>query len=94
MLNKFDFICWEIEQKMRKFDYAPSIEHNWAIYPLRWYVSTGRAPTDFIIRFNQITERQKTTIAKRLLKAYRESGTHDAGINTVCQYIGFERNAA
>lgn len=93
MYNKFDFICWEIERKMRQQDGGPNIEHSWALYPVQWYVATGRAPTDFLIMFNNMTERQKSTVARRLLKTYRKGKrTYDDSINTVCDYLGFVRN--
>lgn len=91
MLAKFDFLLWEIEQKMRRFDNGPCIDHTWAIDPIKYYVNTGRAPTEFLVKLISVNERQKTTIAKRLLKAYRNHGDYNTSINTVCDYIGFQR---
>lgn len=58
-----------------------------ALYPLDWYISTGRAPTDFPRLLVNCSSRQFTTIANRLIKA----GTVEDAINSVCAYIGFRR---
>lgn len=58
-----------------------------ALYPLVWYISTGRAPTDFLRVLVNCTNRQFTTIANRLIKAK----TENAAISSVCDYIGFNR---
>lgn len=38
------------------------------IYPLLWYVNTGRASTDFLRHLVSCSKRQITTIANRLIK--------------------------
>lgn len=54
-----------------------------AIYPLSWYISTGRCPTESYMKIIRANSRQLTTIAKRLIV----SGSHDDTINRVMEYV-------
>lgn len=59
------------------------------ISPLIYYINTGRAPTDFLKLFINTGERQKATIANRLIKY---SGNYEKAIDNICAYLGFIRN--
>lgn len=54
------------------------------IEPLCWYITTGRAPTDFLCKLVNANSRQLTTISNRLAK----HGSYDDAIASVRQYLG------
>lgn len=77
----------DIEKKMWK---KCSINTSFAcIAPLTWYIDTGRATTDFLKILINTDERQKSTIANRLIKA--RCGDYNKIINDICNYLGYER---
>lgn len=85
-----DDTLWSIRQKIyRKLGDTRATEV--ALEPLAWYIGTGRAPLDFERRLKACTERQLSTVAGRLIKY--SGGDFQCAINSVCQYIGFERCA-
>lgn len=53
------------------------------IYPLSWYIVTGRCPTESYMKIVNANSRQLTTIAKRLMI----SGSHDDSIHRVMEYV-------
>ena len=59
------------------------------IAPLIYYINTGRASTDFLRILVNLTERQKSTIANKLIKNYNNT---ENAINSICKYVGFKRN--
>jgi hypothetical protein len=69
----------------KKYSIAESEKY---ISPLVYYISTGRASTEFLRILINLTERQKSTIANRLVKNY---GNDKEAIDSICQYIGYER---
>lgn len=83
-----DMVLWNIHSKIYS-KLGSTIETDNAIAPLEWYIRTGRAPYEFERLLIGCTSRQQTTIANRLIKC----GGHDyeEAINSVCQYIGFDR---
>lgn len=84
--TSIDNAIWDIKGKLwRKY---PIDESDRYISPLVRYISTGRASTEFLKVFINLTERQKTSVASRLVKHY---GNDDKAIDSVCQCIGYER---
>lgn len=84
--TQIDSALWAVRERI----YAKTgdtAQTNKALSPLVWYISTGRAPTDFLRLLVNCTNRQFTAIANRLMKAK----TDEAAINSVCSYIGFKR---
>lgn len=77
---------YSIKNKLyKKYTIAESERY---ISPLVYYISTGRASTEFLKILINLTERQKGTIANKLVKNY---GNDKAAIDCICQYIGYER---
>ena len=58
--------------------------------PLDYYIRTGRASAAFEKLIIGATKRQKSTIARRLEKHYL--GSYDDAINSICQYLGYQRS--
>jgi len=54
-----------------------------AVYPLSWYVSTGRIPTEALKKIIDANSRQLTTISKRLMAGK----SHDETIKHVMEYV-------
>lgn len=73
----FDEIEFSIIKRLWKYGLSAS-EANNAIYPLSWYVSTGRISTDALKKIISANSRQLTTIAKRLMagKSHNETIKH------------------
>jgi len=86
-LTSIDNTIWDIKSKISKKHTINESESF--ISPLVYYINTGRAPTEFLRIFVNLSERQKNTIANRL---ENNAGNTEAAINSVCQYIGFKRN--
>jgi len=84
--TKIDNALWEIRQRIQSKT-GSTAQTDRALSPLVWYISTGRAPTDFLRLLVNCTNRQFTTIASRLMKAE----TDEAAISSVCTYIRFKR---
>lgn len=85
--NTIEEMIYCIKSKLyKKYTIAESERY---ISPLVYYISTGRASTDFLRLLINLTERQKSTIANRLVKSY---GNDKAVIDSICQYIGYERH--
>lgn len=85
-VNAIDDMLYSIKSKMcRNHTIAESERY---ISPLVYYISTGRASTDFLKILINLTERQKSTIANRLVKNY---GNDKMAIDSICQYVGYER---
>ncbi len=53
------------------------------VYPLSWYISTGRCPTESYMKIIHATSRQLTTIAKRLMIP----GSHNDSISRIMEYV-------
>ena len=85
-----DMVLFDIHCKLFS-RLGSTLDADRAIAPLEWYVRTGRAPGAFVRILNGCTCRQKTTIANRLIKFI--GGDYQDAINSVCQYIGFDRFA-
>lgn len=85
--NNIDNAIYEIKSKMHKKHSIDESEKF--ISPLNYYINTGRASTDFLRILVNLTERQKTTVANKLVKNY---GNTENAIDSVCQYVGFTRN--
>lgn len=85
--NNIDNAIYEIKSKMYK-KYSVD-ESERFISPLIYYVNTGRASTDFLRILVNLTERQKSTIANKLIKNH---GNTENAINSICKYVGFTRN--
>jgi len=58
---------------------------NRIIEPLKYYIETGRCSGIFIKTFNNLTKRQITTIAKRLITI--NGMDYEKSINLVISYI-------
>lgn len=84
--NTIEEMIYCIKSKLYK-KYTIAESENY-ISPLVYYISTGRASTDFLKILINLTERQKRTVANRLVKNY---GNDKAAIDSICQYIGYER---
>lgn len=85
--NTIEEMIYCIKSKLyKKYTIADSERY---ISPLVYYISTGRASTDFLRILINLTERQKSTIANKLVKNY---GNDQAAINSICQYIKYERH--
>lgn len=84
--TQIDNAIWAVRERIQTKT-GDTVQTNKALSPLVWYISTGRAPTDFLRLLVNCTNRQFTTIANRLIKAK----TDESAINSVCSYIGFNR---
>lgn len=84
--NNIEEMIYSIKSKLYK-KYT-ILESERYISPLVYYISTGRASTDFLRIFVNLSERQKSTIANRLVKNY---GNDKEAIDSFFQYIGYER---
>lgn len=85
-LTTIDDTIYSIKSKLcKKCTIADSERY---MTPLLYYISTGRASTEFLKALVNLTERQKSTIANKLVKNY---GNDKAAIDSICQYIGYER---
>lgn len=77
----------DIERKMWK---KCSVNTSFAcIAPLTWYIGTDRASCEFLKLFINMTERQKSTVANKLIKA--RCGDYNKIINDICNYLGYKR---
>lgn len=85
-----DMVLWNIHSKIYS-KLGSTHDADRVIAPLEWYIRTGRAPTAFERALINCTSRQQTTIANRLIKC--NGGDYQDAINSVCQYIGFDRFA-
>lgn len=84
--NAIDDTIYCIKSKLcKKYTIAESERY---ISPLVYYINTGRASTEFLRMFVNLSERQKNTIANRLVKNY---GNDKLAIDSICKYIGYER---
>lgn len=85
--DSIDDAIFSVKKKMwRKCTVNESKKY---ISPLVYYIETGRAPTEFLKIIVNLSERQKSTIANRLIKNH---GNDEAAINSICKYMGFKRN--
>lgn len=79
-MNRTDIYLWEVEKYlMRKYGCD---EAERTIYPLRWYVYTGRASGDFLQRLRAA---KPFMIARRLYNA--DDKSHDGVIRSVKAYL-------
>ena len=85
--NNIDNAIYDVKSKMYK-KYSVD-ESERFISPLIYYINTGRASTEFLRILVNLTERQKSTIANKLIKNY---GNTENAINSICKYVGFTRN--
>lgn len=86
-LNNIEETIYSIKSKLcRKYTI---VEAERYMSPLVYYISTGRASTEFLKNLINLTERQKTTITNRLVKNY---GNDKKVIDSICEYIGYERH--
>ncbi len=58
------------------------------MFPLRWYIDSGRAPTDFLRLLVNAGGRQRESIAERLAKP----DSYEAAVNSACRCLGFIRH--
>lgn len=85
-LSAIDDTIYSIKSKLcKKYTIADSDRY---MSSLVYYISTGRASTEFLKILVNLTERQKSTVANKLVKNY---GNDKAAIDSICQYIGYER---
>lgn len=75
-------MLWHIQREIMQRRGATASEN--LIAPLTWYISTGRAPTEFL---KKLYETRPVLVARDLAKG----GTYDEVINRICQRIGFSR---
>lgn len=81
-----DNTIYSIKSKLsKKYTIADSERY---MSPLVYYISTGRASTGFLKILVNLSERQKSTIANKLVKNY---GNDKAAIDSICKYIKYER---
>jgi len=86
-LTTIDDAIYSIKSKLcKKHTLAESERY---MSPLVYYISTGRSSTEFLKILVNLSERQKSTIANKLVKNY---GNDKAAIDSICQYIGYERH--
>ena len=83
-----DMVLWNIYDKIYS-KLGNAVDADRVFAPLNWYVQTGRAPAQFELILKNCKSRQITTIANRLIKY--NGFDYDSAINSVCQYIGFDR---
>ena len=84
--NNIEEMMYCIKSKLyKKYTIAESERY---ISPRIYYINTGRASTEFLRILINLTERQKSTIANRLVKNY---GNDKAAIDSICQYVGYGR---
>lgn len=86
---RIDNVLFDIKAKLWKSH--TTAEADKILYPLQWYIYTGRASGEFERMLSGATERQKSTIARRLERHYL--GSYEDAVNSVCKYLGYERNA-
>lgn len=85
MNSKTENALYEILKACRK--YAVDLDSaDRAFYPLEWYVATGRSSSLFNGIICEMNSRQKTTIAKRLVKC--GGWNYDESLNSVKEYMG------
>lgn len=87
--TSIDNFLWDMRIRVSdkgNISYSESLQ---CVYPLDWYVSTGRAPLEFLEILLNTSTRQKNTIAKYLANNGR--GSHDAIITKICKYLKFDR---
>ena len=85
-INTIDDTIYSIKSKLYK-KYTIAETENY-ISPLVYYINTGRASTEFLKIFINLTERQKSVIANKLVKYY---GNDKTTIDRICQYIKYDR---
>ena len=81
-----DDIIWDIKDALRKV--CPAVS-EYGIYPLAWYINTGRAATPFLNILINLSEAQIIGVAERLV--YHNDGDYNRAIDSICQYIGYRR---
>lgn len=88
--SNIDNFLWDMRLRISNkgnLSYSESLQCS---YPLDWYISTGRAPFEFLEILLNTNTRQKNTIAKYLVDNGR--GNYDAIINKICKYLKFDRH--
>lgn len=83
------FSSWQIDDaifsiKMKIWKKTSSKESESLIAPLEWWINTGRASTPFLKALVFTTERQKLTIANKLV----QGGSYEEAIKRVRDYLG------
>lgn len=81
-----DDTMWDIKQKLMRKCTTDNADRY--LYPLAYYIDTGRAPAGFLKLLINLSDRQKAIVGNRLMKNY---GNNERVINSVCQYIGWNR---
>ncbi len=77
-----DYIEFEIIKKLWKYGCSAS-EANNLIYPLSWYIYSGRCSAERLRKIVNATGRQLAAIAKRLMAGK----SHDETIKHVMAYV-------
>ena len=75
-----DTMLWNIKRELMNRIGCDAAER--AMYPLNWYINTGRAPTEFL---RKLQTARPGLVARDLAKG----GSVDETIKRVCRRIGF-----
>ena len=78
--QKADNYIWSVKLYLMKKYGCSQAERD--IYPLSWYIGTGRASMNFL---HKLASAKPFMIARKL----HEGGSHDDAIKRVMQYIGY-----
>lgn len=84
MNPKTEYALWQVWAKIQALTSTQDADR--IIAPLLWWVSTGRCTGKQANTIANLTKRQITTIAKRLISC-EGFGDYDTAIRKVAQYI-------
>lgn len=84
MNHKTEYALWQVWAKIQA--HTSTQDADRIIAPLLWWVSTGRCTGKQANTIANLTKRQITTIAKRLMSC-EGFGDYDTAIRKVAQYI-------
>lgn len=59
---------------------------SWGYDALRWYIASGRAPSEFMRSIDSLSKRRLITLIRRA-----SEGSMDEGINHAYKYLGLSR---
>ena len=82
MENKIDFYLWSVQREIVHRHGCDAAER--AMYPLAWYVYTGRGSATFL---SLLLSARPVLIARDLMSG----GSDDEIIDRVCKRIGYQR---
>lgn len=77
-----DTMLWHIQREMMSRIGCDAATR--AMYPLKWYINTGRASSEFLHKLHQA---RPVLVARDLARG----GSDEAVINRICKRIGFDR---